>query len=42
MIVTTHGRSGWKRFRIGSEAEQIVRLAPCPVLVVRDKEHKFI
>lgn len=41
LIVTTHGRSGVKRFLMGSSAEQIIRHAPCPVLVVRDKEHEF-
>lgn len=34
IITSTHGRSGVKRAFIGSIAEQIVRHAPCPVLVV--------
>jgi universal stress protein A len=41
MVITTHGRSGLKHFLMGSSAEQILRHAPCPVLVVRDKEHEF-
>jgi nucleotide-binding universal stress UspA family protein len=36
LIVTgTHGRSGVGRLLLGSGAEQIIRLAPVPVLVVR-------
>lgn len=35
VIVGTHGRSGLPRVLLGSVAERIVRLAPCPVLVVR-------
>jgi nucleotide-binding universal stress UspA family protein len=31
----THGRKGLERFLLGSVAEQVVRQAPCPVLVVR-------
>lgn len=42
LIITTHGRTGLTHFLIGSTAEKIVRHAPCPVLVVRDKEHDFI
>jgi len=41
LVITTHGRTGLKHFLLGSTAEQIVRHAPCPVLVVRDKEHDF-
>src|SRR5581483_8991195 len=32
----THGRTGLARALFGSVAEQIVRLAPCPVLTVRE------
>lgn len=34
-IVGTHGRRGFSRVLLGSVAEAVVRLAPCPVLVVR-------
>jgi nucleotide-binding universal stress UspA family protein len=34
IITATHGRTGLKRVLIGSTAEQVVRHAPCPVLVV--------
>lgn len=34
IITSTHGRTGFKHVLIGSTAEQIVRRASCPVLVV--------
>lgn len=36
VVVGTHGRRGLGRVFLGSGAEQIIRLAPVPVLVVRD------
>ena len=42
IVIATHGHAGWKHFAIGSTAERVVRAAPCPVLVVREKEHEFI
>ncbi len=41
IILTTHGYTGFKHLLMGSIAENIVRHAPCPVLVVREKEHEF-
>jgi universal stress protein A len=41
IVIATHGYTGWKHFCIGSTAERVVRAAPCPVLVVRDKEYEF-
>jgi len=38
VIVGTHGRRGFSRMLLGSVAEGVVRLAPCPVLVVRHKQ----
>jgi nucleotide-binding universal stress UspA family protein len=35
IVISTHGRSGWRRFVFGSVAEQVTRYAPCPVLIVR-------
>lgn len=35
VVVGSHGRRGLGRALMGSDAEQIVRHAPCPVLVVR-------
>jgi nucleotide-binding universal stress UspA family protein len=37
IVLGTHGRRGVGRVLIGSDAEQVVRLAPVPVLLVRDK-----
>ena len=37
LVVGTHGRRGIARLLIGSVAEAVVRLAPCPVFVVRPK-----
>ncbi len=36
IVVGTHGRRGIGRMLLGSGAEQVVRQAPVPVLVVRD------
>ena len=32
----THGRRGVERLLIGSDAEQVARIAPVPVLLVRE------
>ena len=37
VVVGTQGRRGIARLLLGSVAEDVVRLAPCPVLVVRPK-----
>jgi nucleotide-binding universal stress UspA family protein len=37
IVVGTHGRRGVKRALLGSGAEQVIRLAPVPVLAVRGK-----
>ncbi len=42
IITTTHGYTGLKHLLLGSTAENIVRRAPCPVLVVRELEHDFV
>ena len=42
IVIATQGFTGWKHFAIGSTAERVARAAPCPVLVVREKEHDFI
>ncbi|MET0850092.1 MAG: universal stress protein [Candidatus Rokuibacteriota bacterium] len=36
IVMGTHGRTGLQHALIGSVAEKVVRLAPCPVLTVRD------
>lgn len=35
IVISSHGRTGLSRLLIGSVAERIVRLAHCPVLVLR-------
>ena len=42
IILTTHGYTGLKHVMLGSNAERVVRHAPCPVLVVRENEHDFV
>jgi nucleotide-binding universal stress UspA family protein len=39
IVVGTHGRRGLERFLLGSVAERVLRLARCPVYVVRPKDH---
>ncbi len=34
IVIGTHGRSGFRRFVLGSVAEAVVRTAGCPVLTV--------
>lgn len=42
IVVGTHGLRGIARFTMGSVSEKIVRLAHCPVLVVRAKDHPVV
>ena len=35
VVLGTHGRRGLGRMLLGSGAEQVIRLSPVPVLVVR-------
>jgi universal stress protein A len=42
IIISTHGYTSWQHFCIGSTTDRVVRAAPCPVLVVREKEHEFV
>jgi nucleotide-binding universal stress UspA family protein len=35
IVLGTHGRRGFNRLLLGSGAEQVIRLAPVPVMVVR-------
>ena len=41
IIMGSHGRTGLSHVLIGSVAERVVRKAPCPVLIVKDKHTKF-
>jgi nucleotide-binding universal stress UspA family protein len=42
IILSTHGRTGLSHALLGSVAERVMRHAPCPVLVVRERERDFI
>ncbi|HEY2083873.1 MAG TPA: universal stress protein [Verrucomicrobiae bacterium] len=42
IVIGNHGRGGLARVLTGSTAERVVRHAPCPVLVVRGREHEFL
>ena len=35
IIMNSRGRSGWMRWLTGSIAEEVLRHAPCPVLILR-------
>ena len=35
IVMATHGRTGLGHLFVGSVAERVVRLAPCPVLTIR-------
>lgn len=40
IVVGTHGRRGVKRLLVGSVAASVLRMARCPVFVVRPKDHE--
>ena len=42
IVMGTHGRGAMAHLFMGSVAERVVRLAGCPVLVVRHPEHEFV
>jgi nucleotide-binding universal stress UspA family protein len=42
IVVGTHGRGALGHLFMGSVAERVVRMAPCPVLAVRNPEHEFL
>jgi len=42
IILSTHGYTGLNHLVLGSAAENIVRRAPCPVMVVREMEQDFV
>lgn len=42
VISATHGRSGLKRFLLGSVTGGLLRTLPCPLLVVRGPEQGFV
>jgi nucleotide-binding universal stress UspA family protein len=42
IVISTHGRKGLSRLVLGGTTEKVVRIAPCPVLIVREVEREFI
>ena len=42
IVMGTHGRGLVGHLLIGSVAERVVRIAPCPVLTLRNPEHEFV
>lgn len=42
IVIGTHGRTGMEHVIFGSTAEKVVRMAPCPVLSVRQEGKEFI
>ena len=42
IVLATHGYTGLKRLMMGSVAENIVRLAPCPVLTIKSFGHSLL
>lgn len=38
VVMGTHGRTGLSRFLLGSVTENVMRHAPCPVLVARERD----
>lgn len=42
IVLTTHGFTGLRHVFMGSTAERVVRHAPCPVFVIRRREHDCI
>lgn len=41
IIMGTHGRTGFSHVMMGSQAEKVVRQAPCPVLTIKSPQHVF-
>ncbi len=41
IVMGSHGRSGLSRILLGSVAERVVRISPCPVVVVRHPDHQY-
>ena len=40
IAIATHGRSGLTRITMGSVATDVVRQAPCPVLITRPTDNQ--
>jgi len=42
IVIGTHGRTGVEHVIFGSTAEKVVRMAPCPVLTIRQGGREFV
>jgi nucleotide-binding universal stress UspA family protein len=42
VVIGTNGRGAVAQLLVGSVAERVVRIAPCPVLTVRHPEREFV
>jgi nucleotide-binding universal stress UspA family protein len=40
IVMATHGTTGWRDFVLGSVMDEVVRLAPCPVLTISSTAHQ--
>jgi len=40
IVISSHGHTGLSRLFLGSVAERVVRMSPCPVLVLRGSEEE--
>lgn len=38
IVISSHGKSGWKRLMFGSVTDKVMRIAECPVLIVNPRE----
>jgi nucleotide-binding universal stress UspA family protein len=34
IVMSSHGRSGWQRLKLGSVAQKVLRQVPCPIFIV--------
>jgi nucleotide-binding universal stress UspA family protein len=41
VVITTNGTRGWQQFGLGGVADEIIRLAPCPVLTINGPTHRW-
>jgi nucleotide-binding universal stress UspA family protein len=38
IVISSHGKSGWKRLMFGSVTDKVIRIAMCPVLIVGPRD----
>jgi nucleotide-binding universal stress UspA family protein len=38
IVISSHGKSGWKRLMFGSVTDKVMRIAMCPILIVGPHE----